>query len=198
MIALYRLSHEESLAVLRRCNGLILSGGPDINPALYGKPEKLPLCYIDAQRDQREWSFAEVALAAKLPLLAICRGFHLLNVLFGGTLIADIPTEIDAKILHRLESRLAYHTIVIATNSLLQNLSDTNCEIVNSNHHQAIDSLADPFVAVAHSSDQIIEAFEWKDKQQAFLLALEWHPEYMPTSFSRRIAKAFIAAMENQ
>jgi putative glutamine amidotransferase len=195
IIDLYHLPNGESENVLRQCSGLILSGGPDVHPALYGKPEKLSLCYVDTERDLRERMFIQIALELELPLLAICRGFHLLNVICGGTLIADIPTEIRSEVIHRQDKELAYHSIFIEENSLLRKLSSTTIAFVNSNHHQAIDLLAPPFLSSAHSRDQMIEAFEWKDKSRPFLLAVEWHPEYMTSPFSKHIAETFLHAM---
>lgn len=195
VIDLFSLPEEESKSTLQQCDGLILSGGPDINPLYYGKPEKAPLCFIDEERDRREWIFAKIAIDRKIPILGICRGFQLLNVIFGGTLIADISIETTSEVIHSMNNDTAYHMIAIDDNTLLSGLAPSSWVAVNSNHHQAIDRLADPFLTSARSSDQLIEAFEWKEKDsQLFLLAVEWHPERMSCSFSKQIAEAFVDA----
>jgi putative glutamine amidotransferase len=197
VIDLSLLPEKESVVVLQRCYGFILSGGLDIDPAYYGKPEKASLCLIDSERDRREWALAMVAIERKIPLLGICRGFQFLNVIYGGTLIADIPTEVASHVAHRIENGQAYHVVSIEQGTILCGLVSTDYAVVNSNHHQAIDRLADPFLVSARSRDQLIEAFEWKEKDnQPFLLAVEWHPERMTDPLSKRIAEAFIIAVK--
>ena len=197
VIDLSLLPEEKGIAVLQRCCGFILSGGLDIDPAYYGRPEKAPLCSIDPERDKREWALAMIAIERKMPILGICRGFQLLNVIYGGTLIADIPTETVSRVVHRIEKGFAYHIISIEQGTLLRSLASGDYTLVNSRHHQAIDRLADPFLPSARSRDQLIEAFEWKEKDhQPFLLAVEWHPERMTDSFSKRIAEAFVIAVK--
>lgn len=199
VIDLFLLPEEESLIALKQCGGLILSGGPDLDPISYGKPEKGSICRVDVERDRREWIFALAAIELKIPILGVCRGFHLLNVIFGGTLIADIPTETTSDVTHRDEEEMAYHVISITEKTLLSSIAPAYRLFVNSNHHQAIDRLADPFIPSARSNDQLIEAFEWKEKNnKPFLLAVEWHPKYMTHPFSKHIAEAFVNAVKNQ
>lgn len=195
VIDLLLLPEEESLVALQQCWGLILSGGPDLDPLYYGRPEKRDLCFVDTERDRREWILAKAAIENHIPILGVCRGFQLLNVMFGGTLIADIPTETASRIPHRHEKRVVYHAISIEENTLLHSLAPEAVVVVNSSHHQAIDRLAEPFFPSARSNDQLIEAFEWKDKHnQPFLLAVEWHPERMDDLFARKLAEAFVEA----
>jgi putative glutamine amidotransferase len=197
VIDLYGLLEEQSKNTLIHCDGLILSGGPDIDPIRYGKPEKANLCYLDQHRDRREWILTDIAIEKNIPILGICRGFQLLNVFFGGTLITDIPLETTSQVIHRMDNDTAYHAIFITENTLLASLTPSNCVGVNSSHHQTVDRLAAPFIVSARSQDELIEAFEWDQKENhPFLLAVEWHPERMNCSFSKHIAQAFLDAAQ--
>lgn len=159
-------------------DGVIFTGGGDINPKRYGKPELEPYCtFVNDKRDEAEFALCKRAVASDSPILGICRGEQLLNVHFGGTLVADIATAADHVKKHGKDSR---HAISIEPGSTIERLAGSTRSEVNSSHHQAVDRLAEPFVVTARASDGTIEAYEWaKPEGKPFLLAVQWHPERM-------------------
>lgn len=196
---LYSLSIDSSLKLLEECDGLLLTGGPDINPGLYGKKYDTTLVDIsDFKRDSLELLLIKKALKLELPLLGICRGLQMINISQGGTLIRDIPTEFNSKIYHRCSDKSnCYHQIFIKKNSQLYKTVNNDLGIVNTNHHQGIDILAGNLSAVAYSEDSLIEAIELSDNK-SFLLGVQWHPERMDIKnpLSVPIALLFIKQAE--
>ncbi len=181
---------------LKSCHGLVLTGGPDVYPGLYGREKDLDRCgKVDRVRDSQEIMLLKTALEMKMPILAICRGAQLVNVFHGGSLIIDIPTDVGSLVPHKLEtSEGAWHEILIEPKSRLFSIIQTKTGRVNSFHHQAVDRLAGVFVAEAKSKDGIIEAYGWKEPAgKSFLLAVQWHPERMTDDplFSRALALEF-------
>lgn len=198
-ISLYSLSIDSAKNVLDKCDGLIISGGPDVFPGRYNKAFDTIRCgSIDFRRDSLEISLINKALENNKPILGICRGLQILNVSLGGSLIVDIPSDFDTIIKHRCPNpENCFHKVNIIDNSFIFDIMDTNQAKVNSNHHQAIDKLADDLIAVAFSNDSLIEAVEWKNKDgKPFLIGVQWHPERMendnPASF--KIGTKFIKA----
>lgn len=201
LINLYGLSNKDAETTLKQCSGLLLSGGNDIHPYFYSKPEKEEKCTaIDEERDTLEFLLILKALELQLPVLAICRGIQMLNVVLGGTLIADIPTEFPTEVKHHKEGELkdhCFHEINILPNSLLNSIANNDETVVNSYHHQAIEHESEILKVTASSQDGIIEAVEWKNPEgRPFLLGVQWHPERMNNYniFSLSIAAAFIDA----
>jgi putative glutamine amidotransferase len=170
---------------LRGAEGLLLSGGSDIEPSRYGAAAHASVVDVDSARDDFEVQLVKAARARQLPILAICRGIQLMNVACGGTLVQDIPTEVAGALNHRLavppnQSYALAHEVWIEKDSLLSRLmkerlneSDT-CE-VNSRHHQAVKDLAPGFQVTATAPDGVIEAIE--DPALPFCLGVQWHPE---------------------
>lgn len=156
-------------------DGLLLTGGWDINPALYSQPRHATVKTIDDVRDSTELAAIEVAMRRRIPIFAICRGIQILNVALGGSLVQDIPTwsqslaEPD-----RLGHSGTQHDIAIAPGSMLGGLWGDRVA-VNSRHHQAIDKLADGLAVTARSADGIVEAVESTEGYP--LLAVQCHPE---------------------
>lgn len=155
--------------------GLLLTGGSDVDPALYGEarhPETEP---PDPARDRAEYALLEQALSTDLPVLAICRGLQILNVFHGGTLHQHlVPVERHCR---ESEDRAeAAHGIEIADDSLLRKIAESeNCP-VNSRHHQAVKDVGAGLRVTARSSDdKVIEALEQRDRR--FVVAVQWHPE---------------------
>ena len=166
--------------VLRRVDGLLLTGGADVDPALYGQA-KHASTEIDAARDAFEVPLSRAALAGDVPLFAICRGVQVLNVAAGGTLVQDIPSEspttIEHSVTHQKDARAHDVQVTPGTRlaSLLQDAESPDTCSVNSRHHQAVGDVAPSFVVSAVSPDGIIEAIE--RPAASFCLGVQWHPE---------------------
>lgn len=194
-IDLYYKSIDSALMILDKCSGIVLTGGPDVHPKRYGKAHDSSRCEIDLKRDTLEFEVIRRALDMQLPVLAICRGEQILNVAMGGTLIVDIPTDFDTLVNHRCSNPSdCYHNVMIVDNSLLSKLSGCEIKKVNSNHHQAVDKLAEVFIPSAYSRDGLIEAYEWKEKGGHFLIAVQWHPERLDSvnKLSLPLARSFL------
>lgn len=191
------------LSVLESCSGLVLTGGPDVEPQHYGHPEYAPLCSDppNAQRDELELQLVGHAVnVLRMPVLGICRGAQLLNVAFGGTLVADIPTQRPTYVVHwKVAGEDTLHDIEVLPATLLWKYTRTDVGRVASAHHQAIEELAPVFTVSAVAPDGIIEAFEWANPEgRGFLLAVQWHPERMPweNPLSSALAERFLLEAE--
>jgi len=193
-IDLFFIDRDSALKVLEMADGVVLTGGPDVHPFHYGKDYDTSRCKIDLIRDTLEFEIIRKAREIGLPMLGICRGAQILNVAFGGSLIVDIPEDIDSEIVHQIDGADAEHEILIDGDSKLFDITGEFRAIVNSNHHQAVDVLADDFVVSARTIDGIIEAFEYSNPGSKFLIAVQWHPERMDyqSPLSGNIAKEFI------
>jgi putative glutamine amidotransferase len=198
IIDFYSLKWEDMPSHFQRISGLLLSGGGDIHPACYGREDDFPLCRgIDDRRDKIEAALIDLAFTFHLPVLGICRGLQILNVVKGGTLIADIPVQVNKALKHQDEKGDVHHTVTILPESALFSLTQTGGETVNSSHHQAIRDLAVAFRATAFSSDGIIEAIELKQPgNNMYCMAVQWHPERMPfeNPLSGMLGRGFIEA----
>ncbi len=181
IVNFYGLSLDSASKLLEKCDGLLLSGGPDVHPNFYGKPEYDSLCEIDNYRDTLEFALIKSALDKKMPILGICRGFQILNVALGGQLYADIPTQLSQSVNHRCENKdSCLHKIsFIAFDDNFDFMKKhLNNIIVNSNHHQGVSYLAKELQPLAISDDGLIEAFSWKNQtDKSFMIAVQWHPE---------------------
>ena len=174
-------------------SGLVLTGGGDIHPSLYGNPDTGHHCQnIDVKRDELEFNLLEAALTYELPVLAICRGLQVLNVFLGGTLIPHIPALSD-KLTHK-DQQDVYHSVSINPDSQLFRFTGASHEMVNSSHHQAIEKLGSGLQITAFSADGIIEAAELSDHDRRFCVAVQWHPERMDfeNPLSGRLGLAFM------
>ena len=174
----YGMSSDSLEMILAEVDGMLLTGGKDIHPSLHGKDSAVVQCGpIDAYRDSLELALVEHSFHKKIPLLGGCRGMQLLNVAKGGSLIIDIPSAIGST-LHQQEKGDAYH--MVYCHPWLSNILDSDSAEVNSNHHQAIDVLANGFKVLAYAQDSVIESFHWEDKNtHPFILGVQWHPERM-------------------
>ncbi len=176
--------------------GLLLPGGGDPDPQLYGKPELRSLCKIDDARDTLEFAVIRAAFDRALPVLGICRGLQVMNVALGGTLIADLPTAgFDGH--HRTGDSDREHDIMILPDSLLHRVTGESRGRVNSAHHQGIDLVAPRLAVAARSLDGAIEAMEWSQPaDKPFLLLMHWHPERLPLEhpLADSIGYAFLVA----
>jgi len=171
-------------AIFERLNGLILSGGGDILPALFGEQDNGFLWFVDERRDRAELALARWALAEEIPLLAICRGAQVLNVAAGGTLIQDIPTQVPDALSHSSVAgrplSMVAHTVEVAAGSQLAALVGAGELGVNSAHHQAVKVVGAGLVVTARAPDGILEGLEAPD--HPFCVGVQWHPEVMVES----------------
>jgi putative glutamine amidotransferase len=158
----------ENISDLSQVNVLMLAGGNDIDPQLYGASREPETEDPDGARDQLEIALLREAVARDLPVLAICRGLQLLNVAMGGTLIQHIDG-------HTCPKQREAHPIRIAPGSRLAAIMDARDYIVNSRHHQAAGTVAPGVAITATSPDGVIEGLELPEKR--FVVAVQWHPE---------------------
>lgn len=157
-------------------DGLLLSGGADVDPARFGQPPHPGLGEVDADRDAFELAAYRVARERGLPVLGICRGIQVVAVAEGGSLHQHLPAVSG---LHQHEQRArdggAVHRVRIAEGSALRAAVGTDAMAVNSYHHQGVDRVPDALRVTARADDGMVEALEASDG--AFLLAVQWHPE---------------------
>ncbi|MFY4776962.1 gamma-glutamyl-gamma-aminobutyrate hydrolase family protein [Metabacillus sp. RGM 3146] len=177
------------------CDGILLSGGEDIDPSGYGEQLHPLTGATSKERDETELALIRMAKEKKIPLLAICRGAQLLNVALGGTLIQDIGSEIKGSLEHKqIKPRPEpSHKVKLLEGSRLYEILDGPDIEVNSMHHQTIGKLGEGMKAVGTAPDSISEAFEVTDPDWK-VLAVQWHPEEMASADERmrRLFEAFI------
>jgi membrane dipeptidase len=164
--------------LIKRLDGLILSGGGDINPTLFNEKALPQIGTVDNERDATELLLARLAATRQMPILGICRGEQLLNVLFGGTLYQDIETQTAVPCLrHQQEEarEIGTHYVTVENDSRLKEILGCNKLSVNSFHHQAIQCAAQKFRPVAFSEDGICEAIEAYPNHP--IIGVQWHPE---------------------
>lgn len=160
-------------------DGLVLSGGEDIDPSLYHSHPDMRFGIINPERDRYEMKLLEAALEQKLPVLAICRGMQLVNVYFGGTLYKDIQDFSDNVLSHQFCKGPRWYPAhkVKLTHSSLIDLYQEETIMTNTYHHQAVRNLAEGLLVTARSEDGIVEGISHPEHPQ--LLAIQWHPEMM-------------------
>lgn len=173
------LTAEERLcrAMLARVDGLVLSGGADVEPARYGE-ERLPCCGAAAPlRDAMEYALCRLAVAADKPVLGICRGLQVLNCALGGSLYQDIGLQFAQAITHpRYDApRGQVHAVEVLPGTRLEEISGGRKLRVNSRHHQGIKALGRGLCVSARAEDGLTEGVEMPGKR--FIVAVQWHPE---------------------
>lgn len=191
-------NYDDPSAVLDRVDGVLLTGGPDVDPALYGEAPH-PATSVAPQRDHFEIPLSREAVKRDVPLLAICRGVQVLNVAAGGTLVQDIPSAIDSALKHSIEMPKDHpaHAVTVAGDTqlatALRGASPADTCPVNSRHHQAVGTVAPDFVVSAVSPDGIVEAIE--RPTSTFCLGVQWHPEnFWKSGTFAGLFDAFVAA----
>lgn len=197
-VDMYSLGIDSALIVLKSCQGLLLTGGEDVNPALYNQVLDTLKCDLpNDYRDSLEMALINAAVEGQLPIMAICRGLQILNVCFGGSLIFDIPTDYDTAVAHRYPGYVASeHTVTVLPGTLLADISLVNEGTVKSNHHQGIDDMAETLSGIAFSDDGLIESVQRVNyRNNPFLLGVQWHPERMDyeNPLSGKLAKRFLS-----
>ncbi|MEO8622525.1 MAG: gamma-glutamyl-gamma-aminobutyrate hydrolase family protein [bacterium] len=192
------LTAADADAMLDGMDGLVLTGGEDIDPGHYGATAHPALGDVHAGRDSFEIALTRSAMARRLPTLAICRGIQIANVALGGTLVQDIPSEWPGAIEHEGQwpRDLRVHGVQVDARSRLAQALGTAELTVNSFHHQAVGTPAPGLSAVAHSSDGVIEGAEWPTGDW-WMLGVQWHPEELTSttdSWDRNLFAAFAEA----
>ena len=195
------LSEDDLDRIRLKLDGLLLSGGGDIDPAVYGGLPHPTVSDIDADRDRVELHLARRFVDARRPLLGICRGMQLLNVALGGTLYTDIADQFPGAVAHDLwpgRGHDQYHHMVrIEEETRLSEILDQPMAEVNSLHHQGIRDLAPGLIPAAYAPDGLIEAFELPD--HPFGLAVQWHPERLTGALGMpRLFEALTEAAANE
>jgi putative glutamine amidotransferase len=183
-------------------DGVLLTGGPDVRPALYGADTTHETVEINDTRDAYELPLAKAAMESKLPVLAICRGVQVMNVAAGGTLIQDLPSDRPGSLNHSLtESTTAIaHDVTVTPGSrlataLATQLTGDGRVAVNSRHHQAIGNVAPGFAVSAVAPDGTIEAIEAAAGPDGFCVGVQWHPEnFWQTGETAGLFKSFVSA----
>lgn len=172
-------------------DGLILSGGADINPLLYGEEFKNGIGVVSLERDRGEMLFLEEFIKSGKPILGICRGHQLLNVFMGGTLFQDLKYTNTEVVKHRQDfyPDMPVHKVkIIDKDNILADLFGEEI-FTNSFHHQAVNKIGKDLTPIAVASDGIIEAFQMKNHK--FFYGIQWHPEMMTARGNTDMLKIF-------
>lgn len=191
---------ESPRTLVEELDAVLLTGGGDIDPVLYGEARHPTVDDAEPGRDEFELDLARRAISADLPLLAICRGAQVLNVAAGGTLVQDIPSAIESRLSHRIADpkNAVAHTVRVSPGSRLeralgQTVDTTHSCRVNSRHHQSVSRVGTGLVASALADDGIIEGIERTDA--AFCVGVQWHPEnFWKTGEFGPLFESFIGA----
>jgi putative glutamine amidotransferase len=186
---------EEAEAYLDRIDGLVVTGGAfDVDPALFGDSTRHATVKLKTRRTAFELAITKGALARNMPVLGICGGQQLLNVVLGGTLIQHIPDEVKGALAHEQPNvrTEAGHAVRVAKGTMLHRICGSDELDVNSSHHQAVKTVGPGVVVDAVAPDGVIEGIE--DPRYRYCLGVQWHPEYSISAGDERIFDAFIAA----
>ena len=187
---------DKAIQEMLLCDGLLLSGGEDVNPTYYGQTATEKCGKIVPARDHAEMKMLEAFLSTGKPILGICRGEQLMNVYFGGTLYQDIPSQCPSDVAHRMAppDHRTCHNCIVTPGSPLQTLTGRDTIDVNSHHHQSVKDVAPGFEVMGRCEDGIIESIY--DPRKKFVWGVQWHPEKIwdIEESSAQLFQAFIEA----
>lgn len=201
-VVLPPIGHADAVqTVVSSLDGLVLSGGSDLDPGYYGEDPIPELSVTLPERDAFEMVLVEEALKRGIPVLGICRGLQVLNVALGGTLFQDIPAQLGNDVLKHRQDTPKWqptHEVEIDSRSWVAGIMECGILKVNSYHHQSIKDLASGLVISARSSDGIIEAVESRDFSERWLVGVQWHAEAMRDQGAehRNLFEAHVSAAE--
>ncbi len=193
------LPHEADLAeaYAARIDALVVTGGGfDVDPALFGADSRHPTVTLKEGRTQFEWAVTKAMLDRDKPVLGICGGQQLLNVILGGTLIQHIEDEVSDSLLHEQPNprHEPGHMVQVTPGSLLHKICGTAEMHVNSAHHQSVKAVGPGVVVNAVASDGVIEGIE--DPRLSFCIGVQWHPEFAVDPGDRKLFQALIEAAQ--
>ncbi len=197
----YTIKNTDSILAL--ADGIILTGGEDINPLEYNDTNNIKVCgKINFSRDTLERKLFDFAFKNKLPLVGVCRGMQMMNVASGGTLYGDIPTEIGTTVIHRNNGEVM-HEIALSCNNLYYTnlifplLNDTF--LVNSWHHQGLKDISENLLIIARSFDGLPEATVMDTSAHPFMIAVQFHPERLGkyNAIYQQMRSSFFRAISN-
>lgn len=191
----YTIKNTDS--ILQIADGIILTGGEDINPLQYNDTTNIAVCGdINFRRDTLERKLFNYAFENKIPLIGVCRGMQMMNVASGGTLYGDIPTEIGTKVIHRNNGEV-YHEIVLCDTSTLIFPIESDTLFVNSWHHQGLKVVSENLSVIARSFDGLPEAVVMKRNIHPFMIAVQFHPERLGNEniIHKQMKKSFYRAI---
>jgi putative glutamine amidotransferase len=177
-------------------SGLLITGGRhDINPILYGADSIHPTVTLNSTRTTFEFALTKAALERNIPVLGICGGLQVINVVLGGTLFQNIPDDIPNALLHMQEGPRHYtsHSIKVLNGTLLRSILNTEEMAVNSFHHQAVKTPGEGVIVNAVAPDGVVEGIE--APAYRFCLGVQWHPEHEASPLDKEIFTHFLKAM---
>lgn len=186
---------ETVLDLAKRCDGILITGGDDVDPLLYDEDVSPKTTHLEPRRDRQEALLVKELLdKTKKPILGICRGCQIINVIAGGTLHQDLASkELYHTILSASHDAFA-HKVQLKADSLLARIIGSSTMLTNSYHHQAVKDVAAGYDIVGTTADGVIEAIEKKGDR--FVLGVQWHPEMTPScAINHKIFEAFIKAI---
>jgi putative glutamine amidotransferase len=175
----YTIKNTDSILAL--ADGIILTGGEDINPLEYNDAANIKVCgTINFSRDTLERKLFDFAFKNKLPLVGVCRGMQMMNVASGGSLYGDIPSEIGTTVIHRNNGEVMHEIALSCNNPYYTNLIfplHTDTFLVNSWHHQGLKDISENLRIIARSYDSLPEATVMDTSVHPFMIAVQFHPE---------------------
>ncbi|SRR5690625_1325580 len=197
-VILPNIENEDDIKVIaNKIDGLLLTGGGDIDPTLFGEEPHRKLGEITPERDFFELALIKEMLALNKPILGICRGSQILNIAAGGDMYQDIYAQYDHELLQHDQNAPythASHFIHVVENSILHTITQKTSFKVNSYHHQAVRKMGENFIVSATSSDGVIEAIE--STNHKFVVGVQWHPELLMEANDQPSIDIFMAFIE--
>jgi putative glutamine amidotransferase len=194
------VGYKTETSSLKEFDGLVLTGGEDVDPEL---SKAMPVEHVqerDRQRDDFEFQLLGHAMKGKKPILGICRGLQVVNVFLGGSLVADLQAAGFKNHETKNGAKESRHSIVVEKESLMYSVVGTELGEINSYHHQSTLTIAADLMVSGRSPDGVAESLEWKNKiNKSFLLLVQWHPERMTDEenpFTKNICASFFMAVQ--